>query len=513
MMTAIESIRNRYSGLLLHITSLPSYYGIGDLGPASYEFADFLYRTGQRYWQILPINPVDGFTGYSPYSGISAFAGNTLLISPELLYQLGFVSEDDLSDHQGFPEGTIDFEKVSVYKENLFQRAYENFIRSDGHSQGAFTIFCDENSCWLDDYAMYVTMKKHFGRTGWTEWPQDIKRREEGIMNEYEHEFAYSIRREMFLQYIFWEQWKNLKGYCNRLGIKIFGDIPFYVNHDSADVWVHPHLFRLREDLSPEYVSGVPPDYYSDSGQLWGTPVYNWENMRLHGFGWWKDRIGHNLKMTDLLRLDHFRAFAAYWEVPAGEPTAMNGKWVASPGHEFFHELGKHFASLPLVAEDLGIIDAPVRELMEEFSLPGMKVLQFAFDDDMPRNPYVPHHHAYNCLVYTGTHDNNTIRGWFEDETGEAERHRIRQYLNRQVDADNAADAFIHLAMSSVASTVIIPVQDLLGLGSDAVMNRPSSATGNWKWRLRPSMLGHSQEKYLQDLVTVYGRHRDLQFQ
>lgn len=500
-------IRKRAAGILLHITSLPSSYGIGDLGPSAYHFADFLQDAGQRYWQILPLNPVDAGNGYSPYSSLSAFAGNPLMISPDILCHEGYIDQADLQNKYYFRDSEVDFTLAKSYKDYIFDAAFRNFMENAGPDKRSwYEKFCHENSRWLDDYALFVSLKNHLGEKSWKEWPEELRLREAPALDRSRIELQMSIEKEKFLQFIFFKQWYALKTYCAQRHIHFIGDLPFYVSYDSADVWSHPHIFKLDENRMPVSVSGVPPDYFSETGQLWGTPIFDWEYLRRHDYDWWIARLSHNLQMFDMLRLDHFRAFSAYWEVPAGEETAINGSWVKGPGSEFFRRLSREFPELPLIAEDLGTIDDDVRDLIAEFNLPGMKVLLFAFGPEMPKNPYILHNHVRNCVVYTGTHDNNTIKGWYLNETSPEDRRQISEYLQKEVDENNVASSLVAMALMSVAVLAIFPLQDLLGLGEEARMNVPSVAHGNWKWRFIPDQTSPELAKKLYNLMRLYGR-------
>lgn len=503
-------LQERNCGILLHITSLPSSYGIGDLGPEAYKFADFMLQSGLTYWQILPLNPVEGESGYSPYSGLSAFAGNPMLISPELLLDEGYVSKKDLQHTIEFDESKVDFEQVIQFKKELLDKAFLDFDKDAGQRQsGLFKKFCHQHQHWLDDFADYMAIKNYFGAQAWYNWPVDLRDREKQSLKEFRKKLKSSIKKEKFLQFVFFQQWETLKLYCNDRGLKFFGDIPFYVGYDSADVWAHPEIFKLKEDKSPQAVAGVPPDYFSETGQLWGMPVFDWKKLKKDKYAWWLDRLSHNLEMFDLIRLDHFRAFSAYWEVPAGEKTAINGSWKKGPGKRFFKKLSRKYPDMPIIAEDLGDIDQPVYDLMDRFGMPGMKVLLFAFGEGMPQNTYIPHHHTENAVVYTGTHDNNTGLGWFTEASAE-EQKNLRQYLNRTLTEKNAANQLVRLAMSSVGKLCVIPMQDFLGLGKEAIMNVPSTANGNWLWRLEPGKTDARLAKKIKEMAIVYDRHRPI---
>ena len=497
-------MKRRGSGILLHITSLPSAYGIGDLGPEAYRFADFLAETKQSIWQILPLNPTDLAHGNSPYQSVSAFAGNPLLISPELMVREGFLAQSDVENVPGYQIRPIDYRAVIASKERIFRVAYER-LQQEG-KRHEYERFCAENSSWLDDFALFMALKGHFTQKGWTEWPQEVQERQRDALGSLRRELHDTIEKTKFLQYVFFKQWRSLKDYCNQRGIQIFGDIPIYVIHESADVWANPELFTLDDERKPTVVAGVPPDYFSETGQLWGNPIYRWDVLRERGYGWWIQRVGHNLKLFDLIRIDHFRGLIGYWEVPAGETNAVNGKWVEAPAEDFFNALLRRFPQLPIIAEDLGVITPEVREIMHRFELPGMKVLLFAFGEDLPTNPYIPHNLPRNCVLYTGTHDNNTVRGWFEREATPEIKKRLFHYLGREVPADRIHLEMIRLAMMSVANMVIVPMQDILGLREEARMNRPATSQGNWQWQLLPEQLQPSVAERLLEMTELYGR-------
>ena len=495
-------LNRRGSGVLLHITSLPSAYGIGDLGPQAYRFADFLAGSGLSYWQVLPINSVDPGT-CSPYNASSTFAGNTLLISPEFMCRDGLLSEGDLPV-PNFPERRVEYLKVNSYKQKLFHRAYRRF--KENKNQSEYEIFCKENSDWLEDFALFEVLKEHLEEGDWAKWPIEIRDRDPGVLQTLKDKLQDKAEMGKFLQYVFFKQWLELKGYCNKKGIEVVGDVPIYVDYRSADVWTNPEIFKLDGNKLPAVISGVPPDYFSSTGQRWGNPVYRWDVLKKSGYTWWVKRIGHNLKLFNLVRIDHFRGFVAYWEIPAGEETAVNGRWVGVDAVDFFDTLLRHFPSLPVIAEDLGVITPDVREVVARYNFPGMKLLIFAFGEDLPTNPYTPHNHVKNCIVYTGTHDNNTIRGWFKDEASADDRKRLFRYLGREVSEKDVHWEFVRLAMMSVANTVILPMQDILGLGGEARMNLPATTKGNWKWRLREKELTSNLSDKLLEMTRIYGR-------
>ncbi len=501
-----NSSNKRGSGLLLHLTSLPSPYGIGDMGNSAYEFANFLADSNQKYWQILPLNITCPAYGNSPYSSFSAFAGNHLLISPDQMVSHGLLSSEDIKNVPAFPAGRVDYDAVIKFKKNLFDQTYEkNSAKLQDHKE--FQRFCNENSHWLDDYSLFISIKNHLDGIVWSEWPGELRDRNKSALAEYSKKLDRLILKEKFFQYVFFTQWSQLMSYCDSKGIKVFGDIPIYVNYDSADVWANPEIFSLDKDKKPVYVAGVPPDYFSSTGQLWGHPVYNWDVLKKTKYSWWIRRVEHNLKLFHMFRLDHFRGFVGYWEVHSSEKTAINGKWVQAPAKDFFSTLLKHFPDIFIIAEDLGVITADVRDVMKKFSFPGMKVLLFAFGDDLPTNPYAPHNHKKNCIVYTGTHDNNTIKGWFRKELDPEGKKRISNYIGKDVTEKTIHKEIIRLAMMSVADIVIIPMQDILGLGEKERMNLPASPTGNWQWRLTTEQLSPSLINELTETTRIYGRN------
>ncbi len=497
-------MKRRGSGLLLHITSLPSDYGIGDMGPSAYRFADFLHKTKQSFWQILPLNPIDPAYGNSPYHSTSAFAGSSLLISPELMVRDGFLTQRDVKPIPDFPRGRVDYETVIAYKEKLFYSAYARFKKARDNSQ--YERFCSENSRWLDDFALFMALREQFHGQVWGDWPPEIRDRQPKALRSLRKEHGNRIEILKFLQYIFSQQWFSLKRYCNQKGIQVIGDLPIYVDYNSVDLWTHPEIFKLDNKNKPSAVAGVPPDYFSKTGQLWGNPVYRWDALKDTGYSWWIERMERTLTLTDLVRIDHFRGLVAYWEVPAGKKTAISGRWVRVSAEDFLNTLLERFSYLQIIAEDLGKITADVKEVMHRFQLPGMKVLLFAFGRDHPMHPYLPHTYGKDCVVYTGTHDNNTIRGWFEREATDKVKKRLFRYLGREVPVEDLHWELIKLAMMSVADLVVIPVQDVVGLGEEARMNLPGAGEGNWRWQLLAEQLTASLARRLKEMTKVYGR-------
>lgn len=498
-------MNKRRSGILLHITSLPSPYGIGDFGPCAYKFIDFLAETNQCLWQILPLNPTSTPYGNSPYSSCSAFAGNHIVISPDMLVEEGLLAKPDIDSGRRLPNDRTDYANATIYKEGILQKAYNNFQiqKKEKHD---FPLFCEQNTHWLDDYTLFIALKEHFQGKAWSDWPPEIKYRKPDVMDAWREKLKERTEKERFIQYIFFKQWYKLKEYCNKKNIQIIGDIPIYVTYDSADVWSHPELFKLDKNEQPSFVAGVPPDYFSETGQRWGNPIYRWDFHKETGFLWWIKRIEHNMKLFDIVRLDHFRGFVAYWEIPTHEETAINGTWVEAPVEDFFTTIFKHFPNLPLIAEDLGTITPDVKLVMQMFQFPGMKLLLFAFGDDVAKNPYAPHNYEKNCVVYTGTHDNNTIKGWFKNETNEETRKKLFKYLGRDVSEANVCRELIRLAMMSVANTAIIPMQDILELDEEARMNLPATTENNWVWKLLPEQLTPSVVYELKEITGIYGR-------
>lgn len=497
----------RSAGILLHITSLSSHFGIGDLGPEARAFAKFLHRSKQTYWQVLPLNPTESRQGHSPYSATSSMAGNTLLISPEILVSDGLLKPEQIKLYERPVKKAVDFNKAQVIRKKLFDEAYGNFLQDKSSPLlPKFEKFCKKEAHWLDDFALYVTIKEENKDNPWHLWPDDLKLRKEEALKEFTQAHQDSINKEKWLQFIFLDQWKRLKSYCNDIGISIFGDLPIYVSYDSADVWSHQKIFKLDMDGGMSGIAGVPPDYFNEKGQLWGMPVFRWGKLKNLNYDWWIKRIHKNTELYDLIRLDHFRAFSSYWEVPANEETAINGEWKKGPGPTFFKEVEKALGKLPFVAEDLGDIDDAVYQLRDAFHLPGMKVLQFAFGDNMPISEHTPHNYTTNFIVYTGTHDNNTTRGWYKKELSRKDRMRINTYIGEHVHKKNIHLELSKAAYASVAKTVILPMQDVLGLGRKARMNMPASTEENWKWRIKSNMITSKDRKRLKNWTRMYNR-------
>jgi 4-alpha-glucanotransferase len=493
----------RSSGILFHPTSLPGKYGIGTLGKEAYAFIDFLKKSRQKLWQIFPLGP----TGYgdSPYQSFSSFAGNPYLIDFDLLIEAHLLSEEDLRDvFFGDNEEYIDYGAIYNQKYPLLRKAYENFKSSDNHEMREnLEDFKRENASWLNDYSLYISLKNHFNGLPWNEWAHDIKNREHGAMEHYKNELADDIEYHNFIQFLFFKQWGDVKRYANENGIKIIGDIPIFVAADSSDAWANPEIFLFDEERKPVKVAGVPPDYFSATGQLWGNPLYNWQKLKETNYSWWVERVRANLSTCDIIRIDHFRGFEAYWAVPYGDDTAINGQWEPGPGIDLFNAIKSQLGKLPIIAEDLGLMTQGVIDLREATGFPGMKILGFAFDSG-EENDYLPHTYTKNCVVYTGTHDNDTLIGWFQ-KAKEEDRQFARDYLNSRSDDEIHWDA-IRGAWSSVANMAISPVQDFLGLGSEARINTPGVAAGNWQWRLRHEVLTDELAERIAKLTRVYSR-------
>ncbi len=502
----MEQQPKRNAGVLMHITSLPSAFGLGDLGPEAKAFAKFLYKSKQQFWQLLPLNVTGPEQKYSPYSSVSSIAGNTLLISPDLLQKEGLLDKKELKKLRLIKTEKADFAEAKQVKEVLFEQAYENFC-SGGFNllQQEFDVFAAEQAFWLDDFALYTVLKQHQHKA-WYEWPEEFKKRDVRALEQFSAANQNLLRKEKWLQFIFFRQWQSLKIYCHKRSIRLLGDLPFYISYDSADVWSRPEIFSLDKNSNMIGVAGVPPDYFNADGQLWGMPVFRWDVLKADNYRWWVQRVRKNTELFDVLRLDHFRAFADYWEIPSVEKTAINGAWKTGPGSGFFKFLQKELGDLPFVAEDLGEITPAVYALRDEFNLPGMKVLQFAFGDDLPKSIHIPHNYPQNCFVYTGTHDNNTLVGWFENDADQQNIKRLNQYLGRKVKLENVNWALIKLAYSSIAKTVIVPMQDILGEDEKSRMNTPASTEQNWSWRMLPGKLDKHLQKKLKKMTLLFGR-------
>jgi 4-alpha-glucanotransferase len=494
----------RASGLLLHVTSLPSSYGVGDLGSSAFSWIDRLHDAGQKWWQALPLGP----TGYgnSPYQSMSSFAGNALLISPEQLIADGLLQASDT--RSDFSADVVDYDSVIPFKHRLLETAWANFKARQRNAKDlapAYDEFCAQQFHWLEDYALFRALKEKYRQAYYLEWPEELVRRNPGALAEARLELATQMDQIRFAQFLLFRQADRLKEHAHAKGVSLIGDLPFFVSSDSSDVWANPELFQLDEQHRPRFVAGVPPDYFSAQGQLWGNPVYNWDAARATGYRWCIDRLRALLAHVDVIRLDHFRGFAAAWHVPVGAPTAQSGQWVAGPGASFFQAVQAELGHLPFLAEDLGVITPDVQTLRDQFSLPGMRILQFAFDGHAD-NPYLPHNFVHNAVAYTGTHDNATTREWYE-ELPDYQRQNFWSYLKRAPgDAADAAPELMRLSWSSPAALAIAPLQDLLNLGSEARMNVPGRADGNWRWRVREDMLSPRAFQQLQDLTQTSKR-------
>ncbi|QNF34747.1 malto-oligosyltrehalose synthase [Adhaeribacter swui] len=502
----LQAVNERGAGILLHITSLPSPFGIGDLGPEARNFANVLNRSKQKYWQLLPLNPIEQGQGYSPYSSISSRAGNPLLISPELLAKEGLLPDVDLQQYHLPQTGSVDYQEAQRVKDEILDLAWQNFKNNDFPTlQRQFLDYCLTEAAWLDDFALYMVLKAQNGGSAWFQWPEQFKQRELQALADLTEQNQETLDKIKWVQFIFAKQWKRLRTYCNNRGIQLFGDMPFYISYDSVDVWSNPEIFAVDEAGNMTGVAGVPPDAFSDDGQLWGMPVFRWDVLKERDYDWWVGRLRKNMELYDLVRLDHFRAFADYWEVPAGETTARNGVWQPGPGADFFTYMEKELGSLPFVAEDLGEINDLVLKLRDDFNLPGMKILQFAFGDEMPQNDYIPHNYARNFIAYTGTHDNNTVLGWYRQE-GHKYHQQIEHYVGRDLTEDDMYWVMSRLAYASVAKTAILPLQDLLGIDEQGRMNTPGQGEGNWGWRLLPGQLTQEAENVLKEWTYLYNR-------
>lgn len=484
-------LSSRASGILLHPTSLPGQFGGGDLGEDAYRFVDWLKSAGQTYWQMLPLGEIG--PGNSPYMSSSSFAGNILLIDLAELSSHGWLDKSDLEPHPDFPAGRIDFPLMKPFRMERLRLSSLNFFTSNSRLKNEFKVFCEEENDWLKDYALFMTIAEHHDRQEWSHWPADLVRRDPQALGKIEIGYVDEINFWMFCQWCFSRQWQKLKAYANAHGVRIIGDVPIFVAYQSADVWSHQELFQLDERGRPTVVAGVPPDYFSATGQLWGNPIYRWDAHEETDFSWWISRMRHALRFSDVVRVDHFRGFAGYWEIPADAPNAIDGQWVDGPGDKLFNALVKSFPQLPIIAEDLGVITPDVVELREKFNLPGMRVLQFAFGDG-ETNHFLPHHYVPDTVAYTGTHDNDTTLGWWNN-LSEHEKAFALHYL--QTDGSAIQWVMIRALSSSVANTVIYPMQDVLGLSSEHRMNFPGNPEGNWEWRFTWDQLSADQTQTL----------------
>ncbi|GAB3944886.1 4-alpha-glucanotransferase [Spirosoma harenae] len=524
-------LQQRSSGLLLHITSLPSAHGVGDLGPEAYRFADFLEASGQTYWQILPLTPVDPGAGFSPYSSPSAFAGNILMISLEKLADENWLSQDDLAVFNeqlvqdvtvSEPTGSDSTEPAIlagplilapstlhaawIKKRPLLQLAAENFLRDASPAQRSdYDRFCAWQADWLNDYALFTALQEETGEPSWIRWPIEIVQRDPTTLARQTQLLQHRIDVIKVLQYFFLRQWNELTAYCFDRKIHLIGDIPIYVQFNSADVWANPTLFKLDANFQPLFVAGAPPDYFSEYGQRWGNPIYDWEEHERTGFDWWMHRLRHQMSLYSLTRLDHFLGFAVYWEIPASEPTAKVGEWVKAPIEAFMHAMHRQFVNLPVIAEDLGAKAAEIQPYLRHYGIPGMRVLQFAFGYDLPTSTHIAHNHTENFVVYSGTHDNNTTLGWFR-ESDEAQRQRMNNYFGFKINERNVVEQICRLTMQSVARLAIMPVQDILNLDETNRMNTPGLGGRSWQWRLQSGQLTERAAQKLLKLTRMTGR-------
>lgn len=491
----------RAAGILLHPTSLPGPDGIGDLGPEAFRWVDFLHQTGCQFWQVLPLGP----TGYgdSPYQCFSAFAGNPYLISAARLLDQGLLKHEDLSDRPNFPLEKVDYGRTIHWKLKLLDRAYQRFASGSNEKiRNAFETFKAAEGPWLASFATFMAIKTEYNLVAWNHWPEELRLRDPKALEIFKKSHIDQIELHAFAQFLFHQQWQAVRDYAHQKGIRIIGDIPIFVAYDSADVWVNKDLFYLDEDGLPEVVAGVPPDYFSKTGQLWGNPLYRWDVHKAQGYEWWAQRIQAVLNQVDIVRLDHFRGFEAYWEIPYGNETAVEGRWVNGPGSDFFHAIKKKLGDLPIIAEDLGVITEGVIKMRNDFNLPGMKILQFAFAAD-PDDDFLPHNYPVQCVAYTGTHDNNTTRGWYESAP-EREKDFCRRYLARS--GQDIAWSMIRVLWRSVAAWVLAPMQDFLNLGEWARMNYPGNPSGNWDWRMHPNAINEGLIERLYETNYLYGR-------
>lgn len=501
-------LQQRTSGLLLSISSLPGAYGIGDLGPTAFRFIDFLHRAGQTYWQILPVAPTSPIFFNSPYMSFSAFAGNPLLISPELLVEDELLLAEEINTVD-FPEYHVDFNRVTSWKHRLLRLAWQRFQANGTHT--ALEDFRRKHP-WVDDHAVFIALKKAYKLKPWYQWPQEVRFRHKDALTKAQTDLATDIEFALFEQYIFFKQWESLHSYSKKQCINLIGDLPLYVGLDSVDVWANQEIFDLDSKSGrPKTVAGVPPDYFSATGQLWGNPLYRWGTRSSHVkeqlYGWWQQRLAMIFKQVDVIRIDHFRGFESYWSVPAREKTAINGIWKKGPGLPFFQDMEKRLGRLPIIAEDLGIITPAVEQLRDETGYPGMKILLFAFDEQ-PANSYLPHNLDSNCVIYTGTHDNDTAVGWFlRPDVSDAQRRQAKHQANC---CDTEASTFhkdmIYLALSSIAQLAIIPMQDLLGFGNDCRMNTPGTTTENWQWRCAQRFITNELADWFRNEVSLFNR-------
>ncbi len=502
----------RSAGVLCHVTSLPTPWGSGDLGQASHRYIDWLADCGMSIWQVLPLGP-PGY-GESPYQSFSSFAMNTMLIGFDRL-EHGRLTRDELAAAEVSASQKVDFEHVRPTREHLIDRLFDQFDASPtAAEQAEFEAFQHANQAWLNDYSLFAALKASHGGRPWTDWEPELCQRQPEALKAAAEKLSREVKREAYAQFLLHQQWQSVKTHAREVGVRIMGDIPIFVAHDSADVWANQHLFFLDEHGRPTVVAGVPPDYFSATGQYWGNPLYRWDRMAEDGYAWWVERLKHTLTQVDMVRLDHFRGFEAYWEIPATAPTAASGRWVSGPGAKFFEAIRSKLGELPLVAEDLGLITKEVDALRDQFNFPGMRILQFAFGNDDKATEYLPHNYPLNCVVYTGTHDNDTAVGWFNSEPGEGTTRTLREIEEERAftlrylgtDGHQIHWDLIRLALSSVADTAIVPMQDILGLGTEARMNLPGTASGNWGWRFSWNLLDAAATQQLKEMTSLFTR-------
>ncbi len=493
----------RSAGILLHPTSLPGKYGIGDLGKDAYQFIDFLEASSQTLWQVFPLGP----TGYgdSPYQCFSAFAGNPLLISFDLLHKDGLLSKSDLNNLPDSNPHKIDFGQIIEYKHSLLRKAFDNFIKKGNNIEEECGSFCEDNRFWLDDFALFMACKQYHNGIVWSEWNEEIAFRRNSAIDQWKKKLSVDIDYQKFIQFEFFKQWMNLKKYANEKGIKIIGDLPIFIAYDSSDLWANNNLFTVDAKGKLETIAGVPPDYFSETGQLWGNPLYKWEVMEKDDFYWWQQRFSKLFELVDIVRIDHFRGFDAYWEVPGNAETAVNGRWVKAPGQKFFTIIKEKLGDVPIIAEDLGVITKEVVALRDNFNFPGIKIMQFAFGEDGDKK-FLPHNHIKNCVLHSGSHDNDTTRGFFENEkkNGSGIYEWAQKYLNYY--GDHICFEIIKTAYASVSDMVVIPMQDILNLGTEARMNFPGKPAGNWTWRFSWDQINDNLIETYKEMSVIYER-------
>lgn len=493
--------QQRYSGILLHPSSLPGNYGIGSFGREAYTFVNFLEEAGQKLWQILPLGPTG--PGDSPYQSFSAFALNPLLIDLEMVAEKAWITTAELETSRIGNAGMVDYGWVNHIHHDLLHKAFQRFkAEAENSDREQFGLFCREQAWWLDNYALFMAVKEYYGWIAWYEWPDAVKKRKPQSIAMFRRMLQDFVEYRCFLQYIAYMQWNNLKAYANEKNIRIIGDIPLYISYDSADAWANPGIFLLDKKLKPVLVAGVPPDFFSADGQLWGNPVYNWPYHIKTRFDWWKKRMSYNFRLADIVRIDHFRGLAAYWAVPFGSKNAVNGEWIEAPGDELLKALSGDGGKMKVIAEDLGYITPDVDALREKYSLPGMKILQFGFDQS-EINPYAPHFYTHDSIVYTGTHDNNTVVGWFNELSNE-DKQKFSDYTG--CSGAEVHWKMIQMAMASVSDYCVLPLQDVLGLGAEARMNIPGTASGNWRWRMKEGECNHETAERLRHYTKLYNR-------